>query len=278
MVRPRAAVRPPLSCQAVPIARQPVAPDGTASILWPDGGRHRWTAGQAVDAHSHERGHLVYAASGVLSVHTQRGTSIVPADRVAWVPAGVQHFHRAHASTDMRILFLPRSCEDLMPVGAVVLPTDGLTRELLLTLTGPRGYGQSDAATRGQLARLQRALVEELRVAREQPLLIPEPVDDRLRNIARRLQVDPADNSSLEAHGRRVGASPRTLSRLMQRELGMTFYQWRTLLRLAHALTLLADGQDITAVGHACGWRIPSGFIAAFADVIGTTPGRYQQQ
>jgi hypothetical protein len=49
----------------------------------------------------------VYAARGVLSVHTERGTSIVPANRVAWTPAGFTHYHRAHGHTDMRIVFLP---------------------------------------------------------------------------------------------------------------------------------------------------------------------------
>ena len=58
-------------------------------------------------ADSHPRGHLVYAAQGVLSVRTERGTSIVPANRVAWTPAGFTHYHRAHGQTDMRILFRP---------------------------------------------------------------------------------------------------------------------------------------------------------------------------
>lgn len=263
----------------MPIGRQPLDPPvESASILWPSGGRHQWTSGQTIDPHSHERGHLVYAASGVLSVHTERGTSIVPANRVAWVPAGVPHFHRAHGSTDMRILFLPHSGEHLMPDNPVVLMTDDLVRELLLTLTGPRSYHEPDTKTRRQLARLQRVLIEELHGAQEQPLHIPEPVDDRLRTIARRLQDDPADNSSLAVLGRTTGASARTLSRLIQRELGMSFYQWRTLLRLSHALALLAEGRDVTSVAHSCGWSNPSGFIAAFTDVIGTTPGRYQHQ
>jgi len=59
-------------------------------------------------------------------------------------------------------------------------------------------------------------------------------------------------------------------------ELGMTFYEWRTQLRIYHALVLLADGHDTTHVAHACGWANPSSFIAAFANIIGTTPGRYR--
>jgi AraC-like DNA-binding protein len=56
----------------------------------------------------------------------------------------------------------------------------------------------------------------------------------------------------------------------------MTFYEWRTQLRIYHALVLLADGHDITRVAHACGWANPSGFIAAFTAIVGATPGRHR--
>ncbi|WP_218020091.1 AraC family transcriptional regulator [Nocardia anaemiae] len=220
--------------------------------------------------HSHPRGHLVYAARGVLSVHTERGTSIVPANRVAWTPAGFTHYHRAHSHTDMRILFLPASLARLAPEQPTVFMVSGLAREILLTLTGPREFD------RAALARLRRVLVDELREAREQPLQLPEPHDDRLQAIARLLYHQPADNSSLAELGQQIGASARTLSRLFHNELGMTFYQWRTQLRIYHALVLLADGHDTTQVAHACGWANPSGFIAAFTTIIGTTPGRYR--
>jgi AraC-like DNA-binding protein len=29
-------------------------------------------------------------------------------------------------------------------------------------------------------------------------------------------------------------------------------------------------------VAHACGWANPSSFIAAFTNIIGTTPGRHR--
>jgi AraC-like DNA-binding protein len=218
---------------------------------------------------SHARGHLVYAARGVLSVHTERGTSIVPANRVAWTPGGYTHYHRAHGDTDMRIVFLPPSLARLAPDHPAVFMVSGLAREVLLALTGPRGHDRARAA------RLRRVLVDELREAREQPLQLPEPRDDRLQAVARMLQERPADNTSLAGLGRAAGASARTLSRLFRDELGMTFYEWRTQLRIYHALVLLGDGHDTTHVAHACGWANPSSFIAAFAGIIGTTPGRY---
>ena len=233
---------------------------------------------------SHPRGHLVYAARGVLSVHTERGTSIVPANRVAWTPAGFTHYHRAHSHTDMRILFLPPSLARLVPGHPAVFMVSGLAREILLTLTGPRNYDRTarddDRASRdydrAALARLRRVLVDELHEAHEQPLQLPEPRDDRLQAIAEMLYGQPGDNTSLAELGQAIGASGRTLSRLFHDELGMTCDEWRPQLRIYHALVLLADGHDTTHVAHACGWANPSSFIAAFTSIIGTTPGRHR--
>lgn len=226
---------------------------------------------------SHEEGHLVYAASGVLTVHSERGAWIVPANRVAWTPAGFAHRHRAHGDTDMRIVFLAPALARRIPDRPAVFLVSDLAREVLLALTGPRNYdgaasGYRDAAR----SRLLRVLVDELEEAREQALHLPEPHDDRLQAIARLLGESPADNASLADLGKTIGASARTLSRLFRGEFGMTFYEWRTQLRIHRALVLLAEGRDVTQTAYACGWANPSSFIAAFTSIVGTTPGRYR--
>lgn len=219
----------------------------------------------------------MYAARGVLSVHTDRGTSIVPANRVAWTPAGFTHYHRAHGDTDLRILFLTAAKARFAPDRPAVFAVSGLAREVLLTLTGPRNYdGDTGEKEGAALARLHGVLVDELQQAPEGRLQLPEPRDDRLRAVAQILYDDPADNTSLAELGHTVGAGARTLSRLFRDELGMTFYQWRTQLRVFHALVLLAEGHDTNTVAHACGWANPSSFIAAFNQLVGTTPGRYR--
>jgi transcriptional regulator GlxA family with amidase domain len=177
----------------------------------------------------------------------------------------------------MRIVFLPPSLARRMPDQSAVFLATGLVREVLLALTGPHNYdraapGYSSSAR----ARLLRVLVDELREAQEQPLYLPQPKDDRLQAIARTLSEKPEDNTSMADLGRAIGVSSRTLSRLMRNELGMTFYEWRTHLRIYHALVLLAEGHDITQTAYACGWANPSGFITAFTNIIGSTPGRYQ--
>lgn len=264
----------------MPVPRQ-TRQTSVTSHLWASGGRHLWPSGGVSDRQTHARGHLVYAATGVLAVHTEHGTSIVPANRVAWIPAGFTHQNRAHGDTDMRIVFLTPTLARLLPDHPAVFLASGLAREALLALTGPRNYDSAVNSTvldysSSARARLVRVVVDELREASEQPLQLPEPDDDRLQTITRILHENPANNTSLAELGRAIGASTRTLSRLFRNELGMTFYEWRTQLRIYHALIFLADGRDTAQTAYACGWSNPSSFIAAFATILGTTPGRYR--
>ena len=74
---------------------------------------------------------------------------------------------------------------------------------------------------------------------------VPTPTDPRAATIAAALHADPADGRSLAAWGRHVGASSRTLARVISRETGMGFERWRTHLRIAEALGRLADGATV---------------------------------
>ncbi|WP_230486686.1 helix-turn-helix transcriptional regulator [Nocardioides anomalus] len=201
----------------------------------------------------------------------------MPTNRVAWTPAAITHQHRAHGATDMRILFLSAELAGLLPSRPAVLAVSDLAREALLTLTGPRSHDpELRPKHREAQDRLLRVLVDELHLAPEQPLHLPRPVDPRLRALARLLDGDPGSNLRLSELAPRIGTSARTLSRLLAEELGVSFYEWRTQIRVYRALVLLASSHDVTYVAGACGWANPSGFIEAFTRIVGTTPGRYR--
>jgi AraC-like DNA-binding protein len=75
---------------------------------------------------------------------------------------------------------------------------------------------------------------------------------------------------------RRVGASERSLSRLFRDELGMSYPQRRTSLRLLNAMILLSCGTSVTTTAHQCGWKTTSSFIDTFRHTLGQTPGAYR--
>lgn len=74
---------------------------------------------------------------------------------------------------------------------------------------------------------------------------------------------------------RHAGTSERTLARLFRTDLGMTYPQWRTSLRLFHAMVRLSAGVSVTQTAHACGWATPSAFVDTFSRTFGQTPGSY---
>ncbi|MFC5830851.1 AraC family transcriptional regulator [Nonomuraea insulae] len=232
-------------------------------------GRRPLAPGGGIDAHRHDTHQIVYACRGVLSVTTDAGSWVAPASRAIWVPAGTVHEHRAYGNTDLRLVGLTDN--PLALDRPAVLAVGPLLRELIVAYTDSAGSPPSGG---GERERLLGVLLDQLRGAPKQPLHLPTPQDPRLAAVCAALHRDPADNSTLARLAARAGTSDRTLARLCRAELGMSFPQWRTQLRLHHALLLLADGVPVTAVAHRCGWATASAFIDVFRRAFGYTPGR----
>ncbi|TDE25261.1 AraC family transcriptional regulator [Nonomuraea mesophila] len=229
-------------------------------------GRRPLAPGAGIDAHRHDNHQIVYACRGVLSVTTGSGIWVAPASRAIWIPAGTVHEHRARGDTDLRLVGL--SDNPLGLARPAVLAVGPLLRELIIAYTGDDGPGG------GERERLRAVLLDQLRRAPEQPLHLPAARDARLAAVCAALHRDPADGRSLAQLAVQAGTSERTLARLCRRELGMSFPQWRTQLRLHHALLLLAGGVSVTSVAHRCGWASASAFIDVFRRAFGHTPGR----
>jgi AraC-like DNA-binding protein len=130
--------------------------------------------------------------------------------------------------------------------------------------------GDTDTPER---SRLRAVLLDQLRTSSQQPLHVPTPSAALLRAVSDILHADPGDTRTLAELGREVGASERSLSRLFRQDLGMTFPQWRTQLRLHRAVVLLAERTPVTTVAHQCGWSSASAFIEVFRRSFGHTPG-----
>ncbi|MGW7683407.1 AraC family transcriptional regulator [Kribbella sp. NPDC054772] len=222
-------------------------------------------AGGGIEAHWHDRHQIVYAGRGVLSVTTDAGSWVAPATRAIWVPAGTVHQHRAYGETALHTIGLEENPLALDAPSA--LDVSPLLRELILSFTS------DDDQEAAEQERLRRVLLDQLRRSAQRPTYLPTPNDPRLVAVCNFLRDDPADGRTLTQLGRVVGASERTLSRLCQTDLGISFPQWRTQLRLHQALILLADGESVTRVAHRTGWASTSAFIDTFRRTFGHTPG-----
>jgi AraC-like DNA-binding protein len=221
--------------------------------------------------HEHEWDQLTYAASGVMRVHTETATWLVPPHRAVWLPAGVKHTEEMHAPVSVRTLYLAPKLAKGLPRETCMVNIPALMRELILHISR---IGVLDRRKPAQ-AHLISVLLDELVGAPDVPLQLPVPCDPRARRFASLLQKAPDDDRSVSALSRHAGASRRTMERLFLIETKMTVGEWRRRLRLLHGVRLLAGGESVTNAAIDAGYASTSAFIAAFKRTFGMTPSRY---
>jgi AraC-like DNA-binding protein/quercetin dioxygenase-like cupin family protein len=251
------------------IVRQTVALPETAIRV--RGMAVNYPHGHALPLHDHDWAQLIYASSGVMTVHSAAGTWVVPPHRAVWVPAGVAHRIGMSGAVAMRTLYLAPSLTAAAPSHCSVVNVSPLLRELVL-----RAVEQAPLYDTNPVhARLIGVLIDEIAALPVVPLRVPAPRDPRARRAAEWLRENPDAEADLDAVARRSGASKRTLERLFLRETGLSLGAFREQVRLMRALELLAGGGSVTDVALSVGYGSPSAFIARFRQVLGTTPGRY---
>ncbi|MDV3129121.1 helix-turn-helix transcriptional regulator [Mycobacterium sp. 21AC1] len=227
-------------------------------------------AGDEIDRHWHTEHQIVFPSSGVAEVRTDAGAWIAPGDCAVWIPGGWPHEHHFYGHTRFHHVGLAAAPGPDWTTPRVITATP-LVRELIIACADT-----TDLAVQ-EHDRLQQVLLDQLRRAPEEPLLLPAGRDPRLRRACELVEQDLAVSWTLAELGPKVGAAERTLTRLFRDEFAMTYPQWRTRLRLHHAVRLLAEDNAVTAVAHACGWSSASAFIDVYRRALGHTPGTYRR-
>jgi AraC-like DNA-binding protein len=224
--------------------------------------------GHVIALHQHERDQLLYAISGVMRLQTEREAWVVPPDGAVYIPARTPHSVNMHGSVDMRTLYIdPQDTSD-RPSALIVVAVSGLLRELILALSDePVVYATDSRA--GLIAQL---IEQELGRTRELSIHVPLPKDPRLQRLCSELLATPSDRRTLDDWSEVAGASTRSLARLFERDLGMSFNRWRQLIRFHSALEELSLGEPISRVAEHHGYLSTSAFSAAFSKVMGMPP------
>jgi AraC-like DNA-binding protein/mannose-6-phosphate isomerase-like protein (cupin superfamily) len=228
----------------------------------------RFRDGFEIAPHRHERDQLIYAVSGLMRVRSESEAWIVPPDRALHMPAGITHSISMRGEVQMRTLYIARNAGPRLSADATVIAVSPLLRELVLALVDePVLY---DRVGRG--GAIVALIVSEIARAPRLPLVIPMPRDPRLRRICTQLLTDPSDRRTFEAWAEIAGASARTLARLFESELNLTFTEWRQRVRFHNALEAIARDVPIERIARDNGYRSPSAFAAAFRTIMGQAP------
>ncbi len=230
-----------------------------------------YAAGYVVPQHFHDRDQLVYASRGVMTVRTGESTWVVPTRRAVWIPASVPHTITMSGVVAMRTLYLKPRLARSLPRRCCVVHVSALLKELIHHACN---VGSLDKKIPWQ-GHLIHVILHQLEAIRLVALQLPNPADPRAQRLARILLDNPGDRRTLNDLSKAAGASKRTIERLFQDDIGMTFAKWRQQLRLMQAMLLLAEGAKVTHAALESGYSTPSAFISMFRKALGTSPTLY---
>ena len=227
--------------------------------------------GEVLPFHQHQRAQFVYASSGVMSVTTCTSSYIVPSQRAVWMPDHTEHQIEALSDVAMRTLYIDTDIHASLPNHTCILQVSPLLRELIITAVSEG----SEYETGTPQSRIMSVILDQIGTLPLVSLALPMPQDERLIKITKGILQNPANQRDLKSWANQVGASKRTLSRLFNAEVGMSFSEWRQQRRIHRAIELLSTGLSVTTIALEVGYENTSAFIAMFKRCLGSTPSNY---
>ena len=227
--------------------------------------------------HSHEVHQIEYAIGGVVEVETASAHYLLPPQQAAWIPLGLAHQATMNSAVKtVAVMFDAR----LIPDGgdrARIIAVSPLIREMMIyALRWPIDRPDGDEVSDGFFRTLAQLVSETL--DHEAPLSLPTSKNPIVA-AAMTYTKEHLDSITAEMVSRAVSVSQRTLRRLFQDTLGLS---WRTYLlhaRMLRAMALLAaPGQSVQETASAVGFDSLSSFTRAFTQFCGETPSTYRKR
>ncbi len=222
--------------------------------------------------HTHARGQLLHAASGVMAVSTAEGAWVCPPERGVWIPAGTAHAVRMIGKVSTRSVMIAPAAGRLLPDQCRVLAVSPLLTALLEEAAlVPVEYDEA-----GRDGLVMRLIVAEFERAPVVPLSVPFPRRPALAARCHAFLERPDAKSGIEEWADALSLNRRAFTRLFRRETGMSFGQWRQQACLAVALPMLAAGHSVTEIAFDLGYDSPASFSTMFRRVLGVPPSHHR--
>jgi AraC-like DNA-binding protein len=231
-----------------------------------------YPASHELDWHQHERGQLLYAAKGVVAVHTPEAAWVAPPERAVWTPAGTPHAVKMIGPVSTRGVMIDPGLWRSPGDRSLVISVSPLLRTLLIAASEIESAYDVD----GRDGLVMRLLVAEVDRAPVISLNVPFPTSPALAAKCQAFLERPDPHGTIDDWSDDLGIGRRSFTRAFRRETGMSFAEWRQHACLLVALPRLAAGDPVTSVALDLGYDSPAAFATMFKRLMGVAPSRYQ--
>lgn len=226
------------------------------------------------ELHRHPWGQLNRISLGLIELELEGRKLTAPAEYLVWVPADLPHAAYVRLAMEYTSVYLSDALAARLPATPCLIAQTPVVRALLEDFCQRRVTAMADDWD----VRQAELLMEHLVRAGAEDSYLPESADRQLAPILHAICLDPADATTLAQWAEHVHSTERTLARRFQRELGMSFVQWRNRVRLLQALAWLKEGWPVQEIAARLSYGTASAFIAMFRKQMGFSPERYRRQ
>ena len=238
---------------------------------------HDYLGEYNVSEHSHEKVQFLYTEGGVVQVKTENSNYFLPARHYMLIAPGMKH--SIEPSSDkviMRNVYFPvlEESKEFYNKTAIYPVNDFLLHFLMYTNKW-NGTVLPESDKDYSILKAFACLLPDLSKHRLF-FSLPLTQNERLNKILEHLRENVGKQILFDDLAAQFGFSSRSLSRLFQKELSMSFVQYFILFRMLKALHLIAEKKlTISEIAYAVGYSSLPTFSNTFAKIIGVRPTEY---
>ena len=237
-----------------------------------------WKTERNFPEHTHRKGQLIYIEGGIAYIHLTDKTLVIPARHYVWIPAGMSHFVEMHKSAITRTLYFyghDDSIHSFYTKGGIY-PINNLLLEMLIYSERWNGDVMPGEKDFSFLAGIKSILPEISKKAL--PVILPTTRNNRMRPVLEYMNAHLTEPLTLTLVSTQMGFSERTLSRLFQSTLHISFLQYFKLLKMVKAIELmLQTDSSMSEIAYSLGYNSLPAFSAIFYQLTKTRPSEFRK-
>lgn len=229
--------------------------------------------------HQHTKGQLSYVEGGLAYLYIEDKRYVIPAKHYFWIPKGLMHTLKiGHSGTVLRSLFFYAYDDDTHPFYSQmgIYPINELLMQMIKYTESWDGNVFPEDKRYLFLSVIKNILPEISK--KKVPIALPFTENERIQPILKFIEKNISEEHSLESISEQFGLSERTLSRLFQSTLNMSFLQYLKLLRMFKAIELmLLTNKSLSEIAYAVGYQSLSSFSTTFYKLTNFRPSDFKK-
>lgn len=233
-----------------------------------------------IPLHAHSKGQLSYVEGGIAYITIDFRTYVIPARHFFWVPHGMEHVLRiGYSATVLRSLYFYAHDDTINPFynKLGIYPASELLIQMINYTEQWDGRHISAKDENYEFLVALKKILPQLD-SKALPIILPTTDNEQMQKIIKYLEKNIGERLTIKSVSNRFNISERSMSRLFQATLQISFLQFLKTIRMIKAIELiLKTRQPISDIAYTVGYVTLSSFSDAFQEFTHSRPTDFRK-